>query len=246
MLNSNIQNKFNIIYETNAWGNGSGWGSSYQHNKQYIEFLQKYLKKHNIKSVFDIGCGDWQLAKNINWSYGDNKRINYIGGDVSSYIIDKNIQKFSDNNTRFTIFDITNNDIPDVDLVIIKDVLQHLSNETVLIAMKKLKKCKRVLIINDTNNLSAFNNFKNINNGDFRCIDINQKPFKLSHHKKYKEIYYYRPSFQYKYIILAILIITLSMFYIPNIWVKIFILLLLLFLIIRYCPYKSVYELVNI
>ena len=44
LKNSNINNIFDTIYETNAWGNGSGSGSKESLNVEYVSFLQDFLK----------------------------------------------------------------------------------------------------------------------------------------------------------------------------------------------------------
>nr|QBK91601.1 MAG: methyltransferase domain protein [Pithovirus LCPAC302] len=236
-----IDLKFNNIYKNNTWGNGSGWGSSYKYNRSYVNFLQKYLKQYKINSVLDIGCGDWQLAKRIEWSY-DNKKIKYIGADVSSYIIEKNKKKYGNENIRFIKFDVIQDKIPNVDLVIIKDVLQHLNNKSVKIVLKKLKRCKRVLVINDTNNMMFWNN-SDIKTGDFRSIDINQSPFTAD----FNQVHYYRPTFQHNYFIIIVLVIILLIgltFYYKTPFIVFFYLipLILLLTILRFSPYKSIHE----
>ena len=65
---------FTNIYEKNLWGNNrnvmyngsSGLGSSLEYNKDhYIPFLQNFIKTHNIKTVVDLGCGDFVCGKMI-------------------------------------------------------------------------------------------------------------------------------------------------------------------------------------
>ena len=78
-------NNFNTIYKYNLWLVGSGTGSIRINNKKYITFLTKFLKKHNITNVCDIGCGDWQLSKHIDWN-----GIKYLGIDVVKDVIKEN------------------------------------------------------------------------------------------------------------------------------------------------------------
>ena len=78
---------FDTIYKYNLWLFGSGTGSLAINNKPYISFLNKFIKENNIKSVIDIGCGDWQISENIDWS-----NIKYLGIDVVQSVIDKNVQ----------------------------------------------------------------------------------------------------------------------------------------------------------
>ena len=144
---------FTKIYDKKIWGNGSGAGSSPAYNKKYMEFLQNYLHDKSIKSVLDIGCGDWQHSQFINW-----EGINYSGLDVVKSVVDKNNNLYGKENIKFFHMDTTMASIPSkFDLVILKDVLQHWDDETIITFMDKLvlDGHKQIMIIN-----TAFSNFK--------------------------------------------------------------------------------------
>ena len=59
---------FETIYKYNMWLFGSGSGSLAINNRPYISFLKDFISNNKIKSVVDIGCGDWQISENINWN----------------------------------------------------------------------------------------------------------------------------------------------------------------------------------
>lgn len=63
---------FDVVYETNMWGFGSGSGSLERVTGGYVAFLQEFFKSHNIKSIADAGCGDWQFSKNLNFNIESN------------------------------------------------------------------------------------------------------------------------------------------------------------------------------
>lgn len=161
-----MEDKFSKIYEKNIWGNGSGPGSSKLYNTKYITFLEDFMNKNNVKSILDIGCGDWQFSQYVNW--GEDRL--YTGVDCVKNIIETNIKEFGNNKNIFfnhldpTIdIDLLPNDI---DLVILKDILQHWNNESIIKFMDKIvkeKNYKYILIIN---------NYKNSKNED---RDINNK-----------------------------------------------------------------------
>ena len=56
---------FESIYRTGGWnGVGSGPGSNPATNKELLWLLHKVLRyTPSIKTVLDIGCGDWQLMQ---------------------------------------------------------------------------------------------------------------------------------------------------------------------------------------
>ena len=84
------QEAFSNIYKNKIWGEnniGEGWsgsGSSLQQTIKYREFLQKFLADHQIKSVVDVGCGDWTFSRAIDWT-----GIDYKGFDVVEDVIKK-------------------------------------------------------------------------------------------------------------------------------------------------------------
>ncbi|MBX2683461.1 class I SAM-dependent methyltransferase [Campylobacter lari] len=166
---------FNDIYVYNKWGSGSGPGSSKDICENYINFLEVFFQKYNIKSIADVGCGDWQFSKFI-----DFKDICYVGYDVAEYVVKNNIEKYSKENIQFIHYDGDFDKIKTADLIICKDVLQHLPNKKIFEFIDILYKFKYALISNDINGYySKFSN-KNIEPGDYRPLDLTKKPFNIS------------------------------------------------------------------
>ena len=85
-----------------------------------------FINSNNIKSVIDLGCGDLQSSYLI---YEKLPNINYTGVDCVNSVIENNKRKHS--NYNFLCFDFINQlelikNIKRSDLIILKDVLQHL------------------------------------------------------------------------------------------------------------------------
>jgi 2-polyprenyl-3-methyl-5-hydroxy-6-metoxy-1,4-benzoquinol methylase len=164
---------FSKIYKEDLWHGGSGAGSKLENVKEYVEVLQKYIDKPEVKTVLDLGCGDWQFSKFL-----DLSSVSYLGVDVVESVIESNSTSYSASNVKFISRDITTYEIPKVDLIICKDVLQHLCNKDVVtILVKIITSSKFSLITNDFNPENTEN--KNIDNGDYRCLDLTLSPFYL-------------------------------------------------------------------
>src|SRR5258708_3166902 len=87
---------FNRYYRSDAWiGGGSGSGSTPSVTAPYRDFLTSFLRENNIRSVVDLGCGDWQFSRLIDWS-----GIDYLGVDVSGVVLE-NTSKFAKPGIRF-------------------------------------------------------------------------------------------------------------------------------------------------
>jgi Methyltransferase domain. len=164
---------FETIYKKNEWIYGSGENSLPENTVEYRKFLQKFLKDYEIKSVIDVGCGDWQFSKFIDWS-----GINYVGVDIVKSVIIKNKKEYEKENIHFYCKDAVRYTLSEADLIIIKDVLQHLSNKNVLKILRQLKKFKYVLLIND---FAEYNT--DCRDGRYRALNLNGEPFNLNAQK---------------------------------------------------------------
>ena len=164
---------FSKIYKEDLWHGGSGAGSKIENVKEYVEILQKYIDKPEIKTVLDLGCGDWEFSKFL-----DLSSVSYLGVDVVESVIESNSTSYSASNIKFISRDITTYEIPKADLIICKDVLQHLSNKDVVTTLVKIiTSSKFSLITNDFKPENTEN--KDIDNGDYRCLDLTLSPFYL-------------------------------------------------------------------
>jgi len=139
-----VKMAFTDIYNNNVWGLGSGTGSLPENNLVYMNYLSEFLKKNNVKSVVDFGCGDWQFSRYIDWT-----GVNYLGVDVVDSVVQANNEKFANENISFqTVPDLA--DLPECDLIISKDVLQHLPLGDIHANLAALRaKSKYMLITND-------------------------------------------------------------------------------------------------
>lgn len=137
---------FNLIYKQNKWPDSesrSGKGSGLRETPIIRSILPDVLKKINAKSLLDAGCGDFFWMKELDLSCLDL----YIGADIVADVIEQNNQKYGNTKRRFIELDITSDSIPQVDIVLCRDCLQHLSNEDIFKAINNLKKSKSTYLL---------------------------------------------------------------------------------------------------
>jgi hypothetical protein len=189
-----MESVFTNIYETREWGdNGnefylgsSGPGSNLEYNENtYIPFLKDFIKKNDIKSVVDLGCGDFKCGL---YTYYDIN-VEYVGYDAYKTIVDYNQSKFPLPKFRFLHLDFCNKkeEIIGGDLCILKDVLQHWSLNDITSFMDYLvenKKFKYILIINCCTD--AKDNI-DIYNGQWRSLSCSCYPLKTYNPQKVYE-----------------------------------------------------------
>ena len=136
------------IYENNLWGGNqskffSGDGS---HNPElinpYLETVTSFLKSFETQPVVcDLGCGDFNIGKEL-VKYSKK----YIAIDIVPELIAHNKKTFKANNLKFHSLDIAEDELPAADCVILRQVLQHLSNAEIKSVVEKLYDFKYVIL----------------------------------------------------------------------------------------------------
>lgn len=143
---ANIKDIFSNVYEN--WGFGgwpesrSGPGSTLEETANIRNAIRKLVAEKQIKTAVDIPCGDFNWMKEI--VYGFEK---YTGGDIVPELIKAN-QKYANEIISFIEFDLTSDDeIPEADLLIVRDVIGHLPLEQGKKAIQKIlnSKCRYLL-----------------------------------------------------------------------------------------------------
>lgn len=110
-----------------------GDGSSLINTEEIREFIPKIIKEKNIKSMIDVGCGDWSWMKLIK----EIKDIEYTGYDKDRDFIESN-KKFGH---AFHYIDVAKDVVywPKVDLILCRDLLIHLSDELIIKLLNSFK-----------------------------------------------------------------------------------------------------------
>jgi SAM-dependent methyltransferase len=107
----------------------------------YAECIRTFIQSHGIKSVVDVGCGDFRVGRKL-----IDSSIDYTGIDVVDALVKANQERFGASNVRFRCLDIVRDDLPPGDLCLVREVLQHLSNLQIQKILEKLKQYKWVII----------------------------------------------------------------------------------------------------
>ena len=146
--NQDVATTFKNIYSDKRWGGtedekfNSGAGSEDSISIRFIEFANKYITENNIKSIVDLGCGDFRVGSKII----SPEIEKYIGIDVVDELIIHHQKTYGSDVVSFQCLNIINDELPDAELCMIRQVLQHLSNQQVAEILIKLRKYKYLII----------------------------------------------------------------------------------------------------
>lgn len=136
------------IYRQHLWGKGnnkfySGEGS---HNSEivtpYVDKVTTFLTSFKKPlTVLDLGCGDFNIGSKL---VEHTKK--YVAVDIVADLIAFNKSNFKTQNLEFYCLDIAKESLPKADCVILRQVLQHLSNKEIFKILEKLTKFKYIIL----------------------------------------------------------------------------------------------------
>jgi len=172
-LNRSAKEIFTEIEKKNVWHEQesvSGFGSALAQVKTVIEELPKVIKELNIKTIFDIPCGDFNWFKEINLSNNI-----YLGGDIVEDIVHRNNQKYQSDNINFVQFNMLEDIQESMDLVFCRDSLVHLSIMDIWKALLNIQKSNSRYLMTTTFTQEEKNN--DIVTGGWRPLNLMKAPF---------------------------------------------------------------------
>lgn len=165
---------FSDIYARSVWGKGSGAGSVPANVEEYLRYLQEFIRSRGIRRIVDCGCGDWQLMRHVELA-----GVDYLGIDLVPDVISRNRQEFGRPGVRFELGNFTEMELPDADLVLCKDVLQHLPNRAVFRFLAQLDRFEYALLTNDLGRNAARDATLAGSSWHFAPIDLMAPPFNV-------------------------------------------------------------------
>jgi SAM-dependent methyltransferase len=143
---------FTEIYEKHEWGTPggadfySGPGSNSDVAQPYADAVKALIAEKAIRSVIDIGCGDFRVGRMI-----ADSGVRYLGVDIVDSLIDRNrtlfsSPEFSSPEISFMTGNVVDDDLPEADLCLVREVFQHLSNREIQGALLRLRKYPFVIV----------------------------------------------------------------------------------------------------
>lgn len=136
------------VYAMKLWGGGSasfysGEGSHIPEIvNPYVMAVTAFLSSFESPLVVcDLGCGDFNVGKQL-VSYARR----YIAVDIVPDLIARNQSLYKAEQLTFDCLDIAVDELPKGDCVLLRQVLQHLSNAEIEAILGKLRDFKHVIL----------------------------------------------------------------------------------------------------
>ena len=126
----------------------------------------------NIRVILDIPCGDYNWAREIDWT-----PFNYIGADIVPDLVNKNRSLYASKSVEFQTIDILTDPLPCCDLVLCRDLFIHFPNELIQTALHKIRLSGAQYLL-ATQYEGVYAN-REIALGSFRPVNLMCHPFDL-------------------------------------------------------------------
>ncbi|WP_438383774.1 glycosyltransferase [Asaia sp. BMEF1] len=142
---------FRDIYNNNEWGGEgkiySGVGSDPERCEDYINFMSHYITRIGAKVVLDVGCGDFRVGSQIAQRCPATQ---FLAFDVVEDVVARNKMVYAGlDNVTFDVLNLVEQSpTARCDLVIVKDVFQHLSNRSIMRAFDNLRDFPEIITVN--------------------------------------------------------------------------------------------------
>lgn len=146
--NGSVKEVMGTIYKEKRWGGKqhdfySGIGSHASDIvSPYVSCVTDFFGSLDFKpSVCDLGCGDFNVGKQL-----IDHTSSYAGIDIVADLIVRNKEQFKSNHLEFYCLNIVDDKLPSGDCVLIRQVLQHLSNDDISKVLHKLDSYKYIIL----------------------------------------------------------------------------------------------------
>jgi len=164
---------FSEIYRRGGWGNGesvSGPGSTLARAAAFNEDLVLLLNDINTKSLLDAGCGDFNWMKEVKLSLA-----RYVGVDVVAELVAENQRLYGSDRRIFVNLDMTKDSLPQVDVILCRDSLVHLSFKDIFATLANFKESGSTYLLATT--FTRFPESNDIPTGSWRQLNMQLPPF---------------------------------------------------------------------
>ena len=173
-MSSDSKRVFTEIYKDNKWDNEesvSGSGSTQSATRFLVQQLNVLIQRFDIRSILDIPCGDFNWMQHLTLD-----GIDYHGADIVSELIAANQVRFPQH--RFSVLDLITDDLPAADLIICRDCMVHLPNDSVLRALTNIRRSSSRFLLATTFVWDGIPNL-NVQTGQWRKLNLELAPFNL-------------------------------------------------------------------
>ncbi len=169
--------RFGMVFKENRWGNdesvsGSGSALASPSVRDSIRVLDMIVRHFRIKSICDVPCGDFYWIPLL---LGRFPKLEYLGFDIVPDLIAWNKERFPDR--TFATANVCIDVLPATDLIFCKDLLLHLKNKDVGLALRNFKRSGSRFLLITSNEGAANEELVSEELGAHRSVNLVAEPY---------------------------------------------------------------------
>jgi SAM-dependent methyltransferase len=170
-----VENIFTRYYQKNQWHDSesvSGDGSSFRRTLGVRRELPALLLQLGVHSLLDAPCGDFHWLRELPIELDQ-----YIGADIVAPLIASLQRLYQNEHRKFVQLNIIADPLPQVDVILCRDCLVHLSHKNALAALRNFKRSQSRYLLTTT--FVDIDKNADILTGDWRPLNLRLPPFSL-------------------------------------------------------------------
>jgi hypothetical protein len=168
---------FSNIYDRGGWvgvpTTASGSGSTMEQTAVVRRDLPAFLAELGARSLLDAPCGDFHWMQSC-----DVDLDRYIGVDIVRPLIDDNRRRYGGPTRTFDVADLAADPLPQVDVVLCRDCLVHLTLHDALAVLRNFKRSGSTYLLTTTFPATSVNDDL-VQAGGWRPLNLEEPPFGL-------------------------------------------------------------------
>jgi hypothetical protein len=169
--------KFGMVFKENRWGNdesvsGSGSALASPSVRESVRVLDMLIRQLGIKSICDVPCGDFYWMPLV---LGRFPKLDYYGFDIVPDLILWNKERFPDR--TFKVANVCVDVLPPVDLIFCKDLLLHLRNRDIGLALRNFKRSRSRFLLITSNEGAVNDELVSDELGAYRSVNLTAAPY---------------------------------------------------------------------
>lgn len=171
-----LSERFTAVHDNNLWGSNesrSGAGSARNAPSVVVagQAIRRAVGENPIVTLSDIPCGDFNWMPDV---LGALEGVRYTGFDIVFSALQNNKDRFPQYD--FRVLDIVTTVPPRADLILCKDLMNHLSDDDIKSCIANMKKSGSTFLL-ASNNPGFVNTALPDNLQGSRFLDITAAPF---------------------------------------------------------------------
>ena len=171
-----LRSRFTTVYDKALWGEyESRSGEASVRGSPWVsiagEAIAKAVHEHNVRSINDIPCGDFNWMPDVLATFSN---LQYTGFDIVKPALARNKDRHP--KYEFRLLDITTSVPPAADLILCKDLLNHLADVDVKRAISNIRRSGSKFLL-ASNNPGFENTPLPETAGASRYLDITAPPY---------------------------------------------------------------------